>query len=105
MSFQAVCPLDSVSDASAHKLTNSKGETKRIAIIRDEDGGLHAVDELCTHGDVSLVEGDVEGHCIECWAHGATFNLDTGEQSLPAVEPISVYPLEIRDDQIWVDIN
>ena len=31
------------------------------AVVRDSDGDLHAVSDICTHQDVSLSEGDVEG--------------------------------------------
>ena len=36
-----------------------------ICIARDSDGTIHAIDDLCTHGEVSLAEGDVEDCTIE----------------------------------------
>jgi len=79
-----------------------------IAVVREADGSWHAVGDHCTHGPVSLSEGDLvstpQGCAIECWGHGATFNLTTGEPSLPAVEPIAVYPVTISGDDVLIDI-
>lgn len=76
-----------------------------IAIVRDAKGDFHAIDDLCTHGQVSLSEGEVDGDCIECWAHGALFNLKTGQPSLPATEPVKVYPIRIDGTDILVDVE
>lgn len=55
-------------------------------------GELYAVDDRCSHADVSLSEGDVEGCFIECWLHGSQFDLRTGNPtSLPANTPIDTF--------------
>ena len=41
-----------------------------IAIVKDSSGTVHAIGDTCTHGDISLSEGFVEGETLECWAHG-----------------------------------
>jgi 3-phenylpropionate/trans-cinnamate dioxygenase ferredoxin component len=59
-------------------------------------GELYAVDDRCSHADVSLSEGDVEGCFIECWLHGSQFDLRTGNPtSLPANEPIATFHTQI----------
>ncbi|MGA1627840.1 MAG: Rieske 2Fe-2S domain-containing protein [Aquiluna sp.] len=41
---------------------------------------------------------------IECWAHGAKFELDTGKPlSLPAYEPVATYEVLIENDEIFVE--
>jgi 3-phenylpropionate/trans-cinnamate dioxygenase ferredoxin subunit len=49
-----------------------------VALVRLDDDSVHAVGDTCTHADVSLAEGDVDGCTIECWLHGSTFDLRTG---------------------------
>lgn len=78
----------------------------KIAVIRCGDD-LYAIGDTCTHADVSLSEGEV--YCdereIECWKHGSTFSLVSGEpQSLPATRPVPVYDVEVDGDEIivWV---
>lgn len=74
-----------------------------LAIAQDDDGVLHAIDDACSHASVSLSEGEVEGHLIECWLHGAQFDLRTGHPcSLPATEPVQVYPVRVEGDDIFV---
>ena len=56
-----------------------------IALVLDGSGDVHAIGDTCTHGDISLAEGFVEGDTLECWAHGSQFSLLTGKPlSLPA---------------------
>ena len=62
-----------------------------ITVIKDGEGVIHAIGDTCTHGDISLSEGFVEGDTVECWAHGSAFSLLTGKpQNLPAYEPVPV---------------
>ncbi|TGD10150.1 non-heme iron oxygenase ferredoxin subunit [Brevibacterium sp. S111] len=89
------------------------GETMRIeigefevCIARDSDGTIHAIDDLCTHGEVSLAEGDVEDCTIECWLHGSQFDLNTGQPvNPPAFEPVAVYDCKEIAGRILVDTN
>ena len=75
-----------------------------IAIVKDSAGVVHAIGDTCTHGDISLSEGFVEGDTLECWAHGSKFSLQTGKPlSLPAYEPVPVYRVSIVDGDIYID--
>jgi 3-phenylpropionate/trans-cinnamate dioxygenase ferredoxin subunit len=66
---------------------------------------VFAIDDTCTHSEASLSEGDVSGTKIECWLHGAEFDLRTGKAlTLPAVESVKTYPVQITDDSITIEI-
>jgi 3-phenylpropionate/trans-cinnamate dioxygenase ferredoxin subunit len=74
-----------------------------VAIIRTEDGSVHAVDDTCSHANVSLSEGELDGCTIECWLHGSRFDILTGQPSgPPATTPINVYPVKIEGDEVFV---
>ena len=78
----------------------------RIAVVRCDDV-VYAVGDTGTHADFSLSEGEV--YCdereIECWKHGSTFSLVTGEpQSLPATRAVPVYKAEVDGDDIVVTV-
>ena len=76
----------------------------RIALVRIGDE-FYAVDDECSHEDYSLSEGEVwtEDCQIECPRHGSTFDLRTGEAcSLPATQPVAVYPVEVAGDTVSV---
>jgi len=77
---------------------------KPIAVVIDSSGTVHALGDTCTHGDISLSEGFVEDDTLECWAHGSKFELTTGKPlTLPAYEPVPVYPVTIVDGEVFVD--
>ena len=67
-----------------------------VALVHTE-GQVFAIDDICSHAEVSLSEGDVEGCFIECWLHGSRFDLRTGEPTgPPAVEPVPVYSARVE---------
>jgi 3-phenylpropionate/trans-cinnamate dioxygenase ferredoxin subunit len=74
-----------------------------VAIARDGDE-FYALQDLCSHAHVSLSEGEVADCSIECWLHGSSFDLRTGKPTgLPATEPVATFPVEVRDDGVYVD--
>ena len=78
----------------------------RIAVIRCDDD-FYAIGDRCTHADISLSEGEVlcEEREVECWKHGSTFSLTTGEpQSLPATRPVPVYDVIVEGDDVKVKL-
>ena len=75
-----------------------------IAVVKDSNGDVHAIGDTCTHGDISLSDGFVEGDTLECWAHGSAFSLLTGRPlNLPAYEPVPVYEVTIEGDDVLID--
>ncbi|KQS05399.1 MULTISPECIES: non-heme iron oxygenase ferredoxin subunit [Microbacterium] len=75
-----------------------------IAVVLDSNGVVHAIGDTCTHGDISLADGFVEGETLECWAHGSAFSLCTGKPlNLPAYEPVPVYEVVIDGDDVLID--
>ncbi|HEY2950737.1 MAG TPA: non-heme iron oxygenase ferredoxin subunit [Micromonosporaceae bacterium] len=77
-----------------------------LAIVHGEDDRFYAVYDECSHAQIALSEGEVDGHTLECWLHGSRFDLRTGEPTgLPATEPVPVYPVEVRDGDIYVSLT
>ena len=75
-----------------------------IAVVLDSNGEVHAIGDTCTHGDVSLSDGFVEGETLECWAHGSAFSLRTGKPlNLPAYEPVPVFAVTVDGDDVLID--
>lgn len=75
-----------------------------ISVVLDSNGDIHAIGDTCTHGDISLADGFVEGETLECWAHGSAFSLLTGRPlNLPAYEPVPVFVVTIDGDDVLID--
>ena len=73
-----------------------------VCVVRIDDD-VYALGDRCSHADYSLSEGEVwaDEREIECWKHGSTFSLLTGEpQSLPATKPVPVYVVRVDGDDV-----
>ncbi len=101
--FVRVCRLDELPEVGAAK---AEIQGRVVSIVRAEDGSVHCIDDECTHGKVSLSEGEVEGCEIECWLHGSRFNLVTGKPTcLPATVPVVVHRVEVTDGEVLVALS
>lgn len=99
MSFQLVCALGDLVEGEPRKAV-VEGVT--IAVVLTE-GEVFAINDTCSHGAVSLAEGEIEGCRLECWLHGSQFDLRTGQPlSLPATEPVAVYPVKVEDGNVLI---
>ena len=77
---------------------------RRLALCRT-DSGFYAVDNLCSHEEASLADGTLQGTLLECPRHGARFDVTTGRpMTLPAVVPVTRYPVRVDGDQVSVEV-
>lgn len=98
-----ICPVEDIKPGKAIRV---KVGDLAIAIVRTKAGEVRAIDDKCSHGEISLSEGFVDGETIECWAHGAKFSLESGEAlTLPAFEPVATYEVIIENDEIYLEID
>ncbi len=80
-------------------------EGHRVCMVRTDEREVHAIDDTCSHANVSLSEGEVDGCTIECWLHGSRFSLLTGEPTgPPATRPVAVYPVRLDGDDVLVSV-
>ncbi len=108
MSAQTACRVEdlAVGEALRLELDAADGGLVEVALVRTSEREFHAVSDICSHGQVSLSDGEVDGCTLECWLHGSRFDLRTGAPlSLPAVRPVPVYPVTIEGDVVLVDVD
>jgi len=98
-----ICAVDDIKPGKAIRV---KVGDLAIAIVKTKAGEVRALDDKCSHGEISLSEGFVDNETIECWAHGAKFSLETGAAlTLPAFEPVAVYEVIIDNGDIFLEID
>ena len=76
---------------------------REVALFR-VDHAVYAVENACPHAGNPLVEGDLAGTTLTCVYHLWRFDLETGA-CLSGEEPARTYPVEVRGNEIWVDLN
>ena len=102
MTFERACALDEVPTDEALAVTLGRYE---VAVARHEEE-VFAVENICSHAAVALSEGVVEDCTVEGWLHGSRFDLRTGKPTgLPATEPIATFPVDVRDGDVYVDVD
>ena len=102
MTFELACAVSDVPADEALGVTIGRYD---VAIARNGDE-FFALQDLCSHAAVALSEGEVEDCTVECWLHGSRFDLRTGKPTgLPASEPVATFPIEVRDDGVYVDVE
>jgi 3-phenylpropionate/trans-cinnamate dioxygenase ferredoxin component len=100
------CPVAQAVDLDAAALKRVEVNGIPICLARLADGQVFAISDTCSHEEVELSDGEIDGDDVECPAHGSRFNVRTGEVSgLPAEEPVETYPVTIEDGQIYVEIS
>jgi 3-phenylpropionate/trans-cinnamate dioxygenase ferredoxin subunit len=98
-----LCAVDDVAPGTARRFDVG---SHRIALVRVGDD-FYAIGDRCSHQDYSLSEGEVfpDELEIECWKHGSTFSLKSGEPcTLPATQPVPVYEVRVEGGDVLVDL-
>ena len=99
-----VCRFDDLAPDSASRVVV---DGCPVALVRIGDS-VYAIGDTCSHANISLSEGEVfpEEREIECWKHGSTFSLVTGEpQTLPATQPVPVYVARVVDGDVVLELD
>ncbi len=101
MAFVSVGKASEVPEGSVH---TTDVDDREIAVCR-ANGELYAFENLCTHDDGPLDQGELDGFEIECPRHFARFDVRTGEvRRGPAFLPVETFPVRQNGDEIEVDL-
>ena len=100
--FVKVARSDEINPGQA-RLIDVKG--KQIALF-NINGEFFAIDDMCTHEEASLAEGEISGHEVTCPLHGAKFDVRTGEVlGPPAYDDVVRYAVRVMGTDIEVDVE
>jgi 3-phenylpropionate/trans-cinnamate dioxygenase ferredoxin component len=99
-----VCRFDQLAPNTATRFVVG---TIPVAVVRIGDD-VYAIGDTCSHAEVSLSEGELfcDEKELECWKHGSTFSLLTGQPlTLPATQPVPVFVAQVTDGNVVIDIE
>ncbi|MFO7543947.1 MAG: Rieske 2Fe-2S domain-containing protein [Trueperaceae bacterium] len=75
-----------------------------VVIIR-QGGAFYALPDRCTHARFPLHDGELLDGKIQCAHHGATFDLETGRPTLPAIKKIQLFTADLVDGRVRVTLQ
>ena len=94
-----------LSDVPAEGALGVEIDGEPVCLIRT-GGEVFALRDMCSHADVPLSDGEVNGNAVQCWLHGSCFDVRTGEPTeAPAWEPVPVYPVKVEGDDVYVALS
>lgn len=75
----------------------------RSVLICNSEGRFFAIENRCSHAEQPLECGRVKRGWIMCLAHGARFDLESGEPiSGPTDRPVAVFAVRVVGERIEV---
>lgn len=91
-----------LSDLAPGKPVKIQVGDKEACVVRIESE-VFAVSDMCSHSEASLSEGEVTDHKIECWLHGAEFDLRTGAAlTPPATDSLEVFSVTLDGNNVTI---
>ncbi|WP_176593419.1 non-heme iron oxygenase ferredoxin subunit [Sphingobium sp. EM0848] len=95
-----LCAVDELNEDEILRAELDNGHGIAVYLL---DGEIFATDDLCTHGEASLAEGEIEDGKIVCPYHLGSFDIRTGA---PCAAPCSIalktYAVEIVDGAVHI---
>lgn len=94
----ALCPLDLIPPGEGRCVRIG---ALQIAIFRQRDGAVFALDPRCPHQSGPLADGLIGAGVLVCPLHGWRFGLADGK-GIDNDLAVRAYPVEVRDGRVWL---
>jgi 3-phenylpropionate/trans-cinnamate dioxygenase ferredoxin subunit len=76
---------------------------REFVVLFNVDGAYYAIEDMCSHEDYELSDGELTAYRLECRHHGAAFDIRTGAHlEPPAVRPVRAYDVRVEGDAIQI---
>jgi nitrite reductase/ring-hydroxylating ferredoxin subunit len=97
--FERVADLDALRE-DGRDVVSAGGHS--IALFHHE-GEVYAVDNRCPHMGFPLSKGTVDDGLLTCHWHHARFELSCGDTFDIFADDVQTFPVEVREDDVYVD--
>jgi len=76
-----------------------------IAVVK-VGNEIFAIEDVCSHAEIPLSEGEIDGCTIECELHGSRFDLRTGKPTgPPATQPVATFDTSVIDGVVYAQLE
>ena len=76
-----------------------------IAVFRNAEDEIFALEDRCPHKGGPLSQGIVHGRKVACPLHGWNVELDSGCAVAPDEGCAREFPVRIEDGRVWLDLT
>jgi nitrite reductase (NADH) small subunit len=101
MGFVRVANMTDIVQGTIREV-QADGTTIALANV---SGKFYAISNTCLHRGGPLGQGTLAGKVVTCPWHGWGFDVATGKVSHNQAVGVACYPVEIRGDEVFVDIS
>jgi len=101
MAFLRAVRKDEVPPGTIREL-QIDGKTFALANV---EGKFYAINNTCLHRGGPLGQGVLEGKCVTCPWHGWEYDVTTGKVGMNPSVGVECYAVEVRGDDIFVDVG
>ncbi|MES2509765.1 MAG: non-heme iron oxygenase ferredoxin subunit [Pseudomonadota bacterium] len=78
---------------------------RQIGLFRVEDT-IYAIDDICSHGNARLSEGDLDGFEIECPLHAGLFDIRSGKAlTAPVTRDVRSHAVRLEGETLFVRLE
>jgi nitrite reductase/ring-hydroxylating ferredoxin subunit len=101
MAFERAANLDEIPPGQIREIPLS-GKSVALANV---DGKLFAINSVCLHHGGPLGEGNLDGTLVSCPWHGWQYDVTTGKLVQQPTDGVQCYAVELRGDEVFVDVG
>jgi nitrite reductase (NADH) small subunit len=77
----------------------------KVIALSNVGGKLYAIDNVCLHRGGPLGEGELSGQVVTCPWHGWQYDVTSGKLVTNPAVGVETYPVELRGDDVYVDVG
>lgn len=96
--------VGNVEDFAADTMTAVEVAGEAVLLVHQNDQ-FYALPNQCTHAKFPLDDGELLDGKVKCQYHGATFDLETGKATMPAIKKIRLFRADVEAGEVFVTLQ
>jgi nitrite reductase/ring-hydroxylating ferredoxin subunit len=102
MAFLRAAKLEEIPPGTIREIQVDGNKAVALANV---EGKLYAINNTCMHRGGPLGQGELLGKTVTCPWHGWQYDVTTGKIEMNPTVGVECYPVELRGDDIFIDVG